>query len=109
MTSGFDLEHKARAILGINIDTDINLEIVKQAFRRKAKQTHPDLNNKQYAEKYFKLVVHANEYLRGIRDDDSLLNNNDLVGAFLGIPICLLGMRYYEWMEERGFYEFLGA
>lgn len=94
------LEKRAKKILDIVEGTDINEEKLKKVFRRKAKETHPDMNpENEKATKYFKLVLQAKNYLKGDKRNKKLLKNDELVIDYIDEPVGELNRSYNDLIQ----------
>ncbi|OKY78495.1 MAG: DnaJ-class molecular chaperone [Candidatus Methanohalarchaeum thermophilum] len=94
------LEDRAKKILGIARDVEINEKKLKKIFRQKAKENHPDMNpENEKATEYFKLVLQAKNYLEGEKENKKLLKNDKLVEEYLNEPIPKLIKSYDELIE----------
>lgn len=105
------LEERARMVLGLAREAEINPKELRRAFRRKAKKYHPDTNkdNESVSEQIMKLILGAREVLKGDYSHTDYLENETLIRECLGRNVEELGQTYQEWLIKRGFYNFLGT
>lgn len=94
------LEERAKKVLGLARNQDIDEEKLKKVFRQKAKETHPDINpENERSIEYFKLILQAKNYLKDKEGNKKLLKNDKLVEEYLGEPIEKLEKSYEELMK----------
>ena len=102
------LEQRAKEVLGLAREANIDLKKLKKAFRTLAKHHHPDRGG---TTQYMKLINQAKGYLARKTTDTTLLEDDLLCEAFLGETPKELKKSYGNWIidyaVERGFYDFL--
>ncbi len=93
-----ELKERALKILEINSTDD---EELKKAYRRKARQVHPDISNQD--DKIMGVVSQAYAFLKRKEKPTSLLENDGLVSLIIGekvTPIELV-QRYENWQRTQ--------
>ena len=94
-----EIERKARKILGV--PDDAGKEQIRLAYRRLAKQFHPDINGGDKTMTYrFKLVSEAYEILIGVKNT----GKHSLIKAEVSTPDnepFKDDRSYWEWWKER--------
>ena len=93
-----ELMERALKILEINLTEDKEL---RQAYRMKAKQVHPDLTKKD--DKIMGAVSQAYALLKNKKRPTSLLENDELVSLIIGEKVTPINQTftYEQWQKEQ--------
>jgi len=97
-----ELTQRARKILGVDNTAD-GIKI-KRAYRKKARQIHPDISNAD--DRVMGVVNQAYSLLTGKSEPTTLLENNDLVSLLIGLPVDPIEQiqTYDQWLKNK-FYD----